>query len=140
MIVAVRPVPGGHRPGDPAVAATRGREEPVADGTSRNGEESGMPSSRAHGVRIGWIVALVLLGAGLSLAVRRNWDTDPDRVFLRADAAFKAGRFAEADTALRRLERLRPATDVDRFLRAEVERGARTPRGCARRVRGDTRR
>ncbi len=86
-----------------------------------------MPLSRAHGVRIGSIVALFLLGAVLSLLVRRNWDADPDRVFQRADIAFKAGRFAEADTALRRLERLRPATDLDRFLRAEVDAALERP-------------
>ena len=40
---------------------------------------------------------------------------------LRADAAYKAGRYAEADGALHRLERLRPPTPVERFLRAEVD-------------------
>jgi tetratricopeptide (TPR) repeat protein len=63
---------------------------------------------------------LVLAGLVLGLAVRRALEADPSRVFLRADAAFKAGRYAEADAALRRLERLRPPTPVDRFLRAEV--------------------
>jgi tetratricopeptide (TPR) repeat protein len=66
----------------------------------------------------------VLILAGLVLVVllvmRWRQDSDPDRVFLRADEAFKAGRHAEAEAMLRRLGRLRAPTPVDRFLRAEV--------------------
>ncbi len=66
----------------------------------------------------------VLILAGLVLvvvlAVRWRLDADPNRAFLTADAAFKAGRHAEADAALNRLERLRRPTSVDRLLRAEV--------------------
>jgi tetratricopeptide (TPR) repeat protein len=66
--------------------------------------------------------ALVLAGLVLVvvLAARRRLDADPNRAFLSADAAFKAGRYAEADAALRRLERLRTPTSVDRLLRGEV--------------------
>jgi predicted Zn-dependent protease len=56
---------------------------------------------------------------------------DPNRVFLQADAAFKAGRHAEADAALRRLEYLRAPTPVDRFLRAEVAVGLKRPAEAA---------
>ena len=80
-----------------------------------------MRLSRSHRLRLGWIGALILLGLGLSLAVRRAREADPDRVFLRADAAYKAGRSAEADVALHKLERLRTPTPVDRLLRAEVD-------------------
>ncbi len=76
-----------------------------------------MRSSGAHRVGIGWIGALVLLGLGLTLAIRRVWESDPARAFMRADAAYKAGRYAEADAALHRLERLRAPTSVDRLLR-----------------------
>ena len=77
--------------------------------------------SRARWIRMGWIVALVLLGVSLSMAVRRRGgDTDAERVFRRADAAFKAGRYAEAEAAQLRLARIRPPISIDRFLRAEV--------------------
>jgi predicted Zn-dependent protease len=80
-----------------------------------------MRLSRAHRVWIGWTSALILLVVGLSLMVRRFWKDDPIRLLARADAAYKAGRYAEVDAALRRLERLRPPTTIDRFLRAEVD-------------------
>jgi predicted Zn-dependent protease len=66
--------------------------------------------------------ALVLAGLVLvmTLAVRWRLNADPNRAFLTADAAFKAGRLAEADAVLRRLERLRTPTPVDRLLRGEV--------------------
>ncbi len=75
----------------------------------------------AHPVWIGGIGALILLSLGLSVGFWRVREADPTRVFLRADAAYKAGRYAEAEAALRRLERLRPPTPVDRSLRAEVD-------------------
>jgi predicted Zn-dependent protease len=56
-------------------------------------------------------------------AVRQWLDADPGRVFRRADTALKAGRYAEAEAALRRLEGLRRPTSVDRLLRAEVAAG-----------------
>jgi tetratricopeptide (TPR) repeat protein len=62
----------------------------------------------------------MLVGMVLTLAVRWARKLDPDRLFLRADAAFRAGRYAEADAVLHRLERLRPPSTVDRLLRAEV--------------------
>jgi predicted Zn-dependent protease len=70
---------------------------------------------------------LIFVGLGLGLAVRQALDADPNGVFLRADAAFKAGRYAEAAAALRRLERLRRPTPVDCFLRAEVDVGRNRP-------------
>ncbi len=80
-----------------------------------------MRSPGARNVWIGWIGALVLLSLGVTLAFWRVRAADPDREFQRADAAFKAGRYAEADAALRRLERLGPPTPLIRMLRAEVD-------------------
>jgi predicted Zn-dependent protease len=62
----------------------------------------------------------MLLGSVLALAIRWARRPDPDGLFLRADAAYKAGRHAEADAVLHRLERLRPPSGLDRLLRAEV--------------------
>jgi tetratricopeptide (TPR) repeat protein len=64
--------------------------------------------------------------AGLILAGLGVWrwlETDPGRVFLRADSLMKAGRYAQADAACEQLARLRVPTAVDRFLRAEVKIG-----------------
>jgi tetratricopeptide (TPR) repeat protein len=73
----------------------------------------------------------VLILAGLVLVVvlaaRRRLNDDPNRVFIKADTAFKAGRHVEADAALRRLERLRAPTPVDRLLRAEVAQALKDP-------------
>jgi Flp pilus assembly protein TadD len=80
-----------------------------------------MRFSRTRWVWIGLIPGLILLGLGLTLTAWWVREYDPTQVFLRADVAFKAGRYAEADEALRRLERLRVPTPVDRFLRAEVD-------------------
>jgi tetratricopeptide (TPR) repeat protein len=63
---------------------------------------------------------------GIVLA-RSRLDSDPNRVFLKADAAFKAGRYTEADATLRRLERLRAPTPVDRLLRGEVAQALNDP-------------
>jgi predicted Zn-dependent protease len=82
---------------------------------------------RAHRARIGWIAGLILLTLGSSRMIRLGWDADPDRVFSRADAAYRAGRPAEADAALHRLERLRPPTPVDRLLRGEVSAASGHP-------------
>src|SRR5437879_105576 len=86
-----------------------------------------MRPSRAHRAWIGGIGSLILIGLGLGLAFRWAVAADPNRVFLRADTAYKAGRYAEADAALHRLERLRRPTPVDRFLRAEVAVGRDRP-------------
>ncbi|MGP0062183.1 MAG: tetratricopeptide repeat protein [Isosphaeraceae bacterium] len=80
-----------------------------------------MRLSRSYLLRLAGVVVLILMGLALGLAVRRGMESDPERVFLRADTAYKAGRFPEADIALRRLERLRAPTPVDRLLRAEVD-------------------
>jgi tetratricopeptide (TPR) repeat protein len=66
---------------------------------------------RSQQASIGLVVALILV------------DADPGWVFRCADRAFQAGRYAEADRALKRLERLRRPSPVDRFLRAEVDVG-----------------
>jgi predicted Zn-dependent protease len=66
--------------------------------------------------------ALVLAGLIAIVAAAVGWrrNADPDHVFLRADEAYKAGRLDDAEADLLRLERLRPPTPVDRYLRAEV--------------------
>ena len=79
-----------------------------------------MRLKRSHVLRVGGLGALILLGLGLSLAVRRIWNADPTRVFARADQAYKEGRYGDAEIALRQLENLREPTSVDRYLRAEV--------------------
>ena len=63
---------------------------------------------RRVGVLILAAVVLVVV-----VAVRWRLDADPNRVFLSADAAFKAGRYAEADAALRAAGAA-PAADVRR--------------------------
>ena len=83
-----------------------------------------MRPSRARWPWVLGIGSLILAGLGL---IAGRLIADPNRVFLRADAAFKAGRYAEADAALRRLERLRAPTPVDRLLRAEVAVGLKRP-------------
>jgi predicted Zn-dependent protease len=82
--------------------------------------------------RVAWMrrgAVLVLLGAvSIAAAVASGrLESDPNRVFLKADAAFKAGRHAEAEAELRRLERLRPPTPVDRLLRGEVAQARDEP-------------
>jgi tetratricopeptide (TPR) repeat protein len=65
------------------------------------------------------VAGLMLLGVG----VWRWLETDPGRVFFRADSLLKASRFAEADAACKQLAGLRAPNEVDRFLRAEVQIG-----------------
>ena len=68
-----------------------------------------------------WVVA----GALSVVAVAWVWSrADPDRVFTRAQADARAGRFNHASAGLERLARLRPPTPADRLLRAQVA-GAR---------------
>jgi tetratricopeptide (TPR) repeat protein len=45
---------------------------------------------------------------------------DPDRLWVRAELAFRAGRTAEASKLLERIETLRPRTAGDRILRAQL--------------------
>ncbi len=64
--------------------------------------------------------------AGLFLAALGMWrwlETNPGRVFLRADSLMKAGRYAQAEAACEQLARLRPPNPIDRFLHAEVKIG-----------------
>ena len=70
------------------------------------------------------LVVAVLVGV---VAGRGRLDSDPNRVFLKADTAFKAGQYAEADATLRRLEQLRAPTPVDRLLRGEVAQARDDP-------------
>jgi tetratricopeptide (TPR) repeat protein len=66
------------------------------------------------------------LTIGLILAVVAGWwwvESDPGRVFFRADSLMKAGRYVQADAACERLAQMRTPTAVDRFLRAEVKIG-----------------
>ncbi len=82
---------------------------------------------RRSRMRRAGVLILVGLVLAVFLAVRRRLDDDPNRAFIKADAAFKAGRYPEADAALRRLERLRAPTPVHRLLRAEVARALKEP-------------
>jgi hypothetical protein len=82
---------------------------------------SGSPPVDQEGVsRMAWsgtrrsgswrVGRLTLVGSSLVAvpAARRRREADPERTFQDANKAFKAGRYAEADAALRSLERLRP--------------------------------
>jgi tetratricopeptide (TPR) repeat protein len=89
----------------------------------RNPKESGMRLSRAHWAWIGVIGALIVAG----VINRHRLEVDPERLFLRAEAALKDGRYAEADAALRHLVQLRPPIPADRFLRAEVDSALNHP-------------
>ena len=112
------------------------RQRAAQEGASRMAGEGG---------RRAWmrrVAVLILAGVVLVVVVAVRWrlDADPNRVFLTADAAFKAGRYAEADAALRRLERLRPPTSVDRLLRGEVAQAMKRPGPGPGGARGDPRR
>ena len=96
---------------------------PPADPEGTSGM-SGSGGRRAR-MRRAAVLVLAVLVLVVVLAVRWRLDADPSRAFLIADAAYKAGRTAEADAALRRLEQLRPPTSVDRLLR----RGRASPEG-----------
>jgi tetratricopeptide (TPR) repeat protein len=67
-----------------------------------------------------WAGAILLVLVIGALLVEWSWSDTPDRLFTRADAAFRSGDLAVADGALRDLERLRFPNPVDRLLRAEV--------------------
>jgi tetratricopeptide (TPR) repeat protein len=67
------------------------------------------------------IVLAVLIVGGLGagwFAVR--YRPDPDRLWNEAETAFLAGRWDRARESLRRLERLRPKTALDRLLEAQL--------------------
>jgi predicted Zn-dependent protease len=70
------------------------------------------------------LTAILLLGG---LAVWWRFQTDPRRLFLRADSLLKAGRYHEAEVALAHLARLRPPSPVDRVLCARVKLGLDHP-------------
>ncbi len=109
------PAPPACRPG------ARGRRAGAATGHEGRGIADGRGGGRrARARRVGVLIlaAVVLV---VVVAVRWRLNADPNLAFLSADAAFKAGRYAEADAALARLERLRPPTSGDRLLRAEVD-------------------
>jgi predicted Zn-dependent protease len=67
------------------------------------------------------IFGLVVVVGLSGLAVWRWYDSNPARVFARAEQAFHAGHYDEAEVALTRLLALKPPAPVDRFLRAEVD-------------------
>lgn len=70
--------------------------------------------------------AVLVLGALAAVAVPiAFWRLrpDPNRLLIQAQADFQAGRYAPAEAALRRLERLRAPTPMDRMARAQVAWG-----------------
>ncbi len=82
-----------------------------------------------------WRLALAIAAGAVACAVL-GWGVwwhrahDPALLFEQADACYKSRRFDEAWGVLERLERLRPPTPVDRFLRAAVLLGSnRTDEG-----------
>ncbi len=83
-----------------------------------------MPTSRRR-QRVVWIAVFfsVLVLAGWSARQAWiAWQDDPQRLWNQAQAAWSSGRLAEAEAALARLSRRRPASVAERLLRAEVAR------------------
>jgi predicted Zn-dependent protease len=78
-----------------------------------------MRLGRAQKTWIGLLVVLILVPAGV--AVWRWYRTDPDAIFSSAEKAYQSGRYVEAGAALKRLERFRPPTSLDHYLRAQVD-------------------
>jgi len=70
-----------------------------------------------------WIGLFVVVLVPAGFAVWRRYQADPDPIFSSAEKAYQSGRYVEAEAALKRLERLRPPTDVDHYLRAQVDVG-----------------
>jgi tetratricopeptide (TPR) repeat protein len=66
------------------------------------------------------IVAVAAALAGLTFLWCGQAFSDPDRIWTEAETAVRARRFDEAVAGLKKLERLRPATTLDRLLRAQV--------------------
>ncbi|WP_169981175.1 tetratricopeptide repeat protein [Tautonia rosea] len=73
----------------------------------------------------GWKKRLLLLGGGLllglfGLVLLVTPRPDPDQLWQEAQQSLKAGRIPEADLAAKRLSQLRPPTDADLMLLAQV--------------------
>jgi tetratricopeptide (TPR) repeat protein len=92
----------------------------------RHGQEaSAAGAARVHGSRRPgrWAAAAAVV-AGIAVAgvawVASRGPSDPDRLWAEAQAAFRAGRWAEARATLRRVERLRAKTAVDWVLQAQL--------------------
>jgi tetratricopeptide (TPR) repeat protein len=78
---------------------------------------------RRRSLRLVLVLLAILVLAGW--AVRRVWlvwKDDPERLWSQAQAAWSSGRLEEAEAALARLARGRPAGVAERLLRAEVAR------------------
>jgi predicted Zn-dependent protease len=86
---------------------------------SCRGEEFRMRLGRSQKAWIGLFVVLALALAGA--AVRQWYQADPDAIFSSAEKAYHSGRYVEAGAGLERLERLRPPTYPDHYLRAQVD-------------------
>src|SRR5262245_41565313 len=79
------------------------------------------PMRRGRTKRALLVLGLVTLGVGVfvAIAARRSRD-DPDVLWEQAQASLQPGRFADAEAALRRIDRLRSRTARDWLLAAQV--------------------
>jgi tetratricopeptide (TPR) repeat protein len=84
--------------------------------------------NKARRTRLLWIlplVAVLLVPAWYYFGTGDR--ADADAVWNGAEADFNAGRFEQAEAGVRRLERLRAPTPIDRMLRAQVDLARNRP-------------
>ena len=82
-----------------------------------------MRLGRSQKAWIGSFVVFVLILVLPGVVVWRRYQADSASIFSSAEKAYQSGRYDEAVAALKRLERIRPPTSVDHYLRAQVDVG-----------------
>src|SRR5437868_3136939 len=88
---------------------------------SQPGERDALPARRPARVWGRAVFALVVaFGVGAAWLASRRGDTDPDRLWARAERAFLAGQWDRARDSLKELERMRPRTGLDWMLEAQL--------------------
>jgi predicted Zn-dependent protease len=90
---------------------------------SFRGEEPSMRLGRTQKAWIGSFVVFVLILVLPGVVVWRRYQADSASIISTAEKAYQSGRYDEAVAALKRLERIRPPTPVDHYLRAQVDVG-----------------
>jgi predicted Zn-dependent protease len=93
----------------------------AAPGESFGGEGFSMRLGRSRKVWIGSLVVVCLAVALPGFAVWRRSQADPNAIQSIAEKAYQSGRHAQADALLKRLERIRPPTPIDHYLRFQVD-------------------
>jgi tetratricopeptide (TPR) repeat protein len=82
----------------------------------------GMRTARKWLVRAIVLVVVVTLAGWFARGMRSGGSDDPERLWSQARQAWSTGQLDEAESALTRLAKLRPATVTERLLRAGVAR------------------